>query len=790
MHLGANTGRSSEQDWPPTWQQATLELGALSEAHPNKDEFISQVLRHLREVLDCVRVTFLQCAPDAYDDDVQMVTGQTFPRNKIIEPLNSTEVSIFENITTFPSDRSSRYVRSEITKNGTTYIGCALQMRMSERGYVYALYLTFRGASSFPPETLSADDPAMRFFSQVLHVKHSRQHDLARKQRKERRQLIDRIMSKSGDMSELAREVCEAWRELLDSPALRLWILNRETRELKILHVSCIDEYKEFLARGHNRLREGSRAMQAVLDRKVVRSRYPTEADDPPDEKTLAILERHGGEVIRIPVISADLLERGSTEPRLLGLICAFIKDDGRLFQPDDRLLFISSITAAALLRARSLEGREVTERVNNAALKLVNPDERWHLSKRKDAFLDEVIAIIKEALNVNCCSIFEADDSRESLKCVATTGIDGHPYFKNTVIYRKDGGRTWTVFQTGESMTLPNLAETDSASGEVFREARSLDPDDGLDPFLALPLPGQNATSATGVIRLCERKCEYYDGQLQAFSSHDKKLLEQIAADVSPILQMIKMQAHREVFVERTSHQLIQPLQGVLGYVENTIDGIYRDEEQRNEKLCYVRQMVRAAVGMIRSGAWLAESMDFASVGKAPRSEAKVTKYFLERVIDMQPLRKVHDKVLIALVNTDHLDTLGYFLADAIFFDQAFQNVLYNAVKYSYRNTTITVTVNRVKKELWVFIASTGLPIPENEDSRIFLDLERGETATMYDPIGTGQGLYITRKIMRGLGGDIELFSCEPVEDVQAPEGWPQPHRTTFKLWYPGAFR
>jgi signal transduction histidine kinase len=493
-------------------------------------------------------------------------------------------------------------------------------------------------------------------------------------------------------------------------------------------------------------------------------------------------------QLICIPLISADHLPDDPEKPRFIGLIDLHVVKVGDVQQPDDRLLFIGRLTAAAFLRARSYERYKIIQELNKIAIDLVNPTDRSRLEERKDAYLEKVKQVILNAVQANCLSIFEADESRDLIRCVATTGIKGHNKFKKTVYYRKDEGLTWNVFATGKHKLVNNIHECAEHTGR-FLEKRSLPTTPDHDPLLAFPLPGQTPEGATGVIRIVERTCMVNKKQLQSFSDHDVDLIKLITHQVSPNLQMIRMQAHRDLFVERTAHQVTQPLQGVIAYASNILEGLYKSEpEKLHKKFVYIRQMARAAAGMMRSAAWASGITDFGFLEQIERHPEKLTRYFIDRIIDLQPLRE-HDGIKVRFVNPDEADQWGDFLVDEQFFDQAVQNLLHNAVKYSYPNTTVLLKVFRAGKELTVRVTSTGVPIDLSEPDRIFWDRERGKLASRYDQQGTGQGLYLARQILRGFGGNIELLT--PIEDSRTvpPTGFPTAQRCTFQIRYPEAF-
>lgn len=184
----------------------------------------------------------------------------------------------------------------------------------------------------------------------------------------------------------------------------------------------------------------------------------------------------------------------------------------------------------------------------------------------------------------------------------------------------------------------------------------------------------------------------------------------------------------------------------------------------------------------------WAARITDFGFLSQIDREPTKLTEYFMARIIDLQPIRE-HEGIRVSFVNTEEADSWGTFLVDGQFFEQVVQNLLHNAVKYSYPRTKVELKVERRDKDLGVLISSTGVPVDMSEKDRIFGDRERGTVASNYDPQGTGQGLYVARQIMRGFGGDVLLASSVEDRKVSPPYGFPLAQRATFIINYPEAF-
>lgn len=88
--------------------------------------------------------------------------------------------------------------------------------------------------------------------------------------------------------------------------------------------------------------------------------------------------------------------------------------------------------------------------------------------------------------------------------------------------------------------------------------------------------------------------------------------------------------------------------------------------------------------------------------------------------------------------------------------------NLLDNAIKYNVDNGEITVRVAESDRKGFaaISIEDTGIGIPQEQIDKLFGKFFRADNAIKTVADGTGLGLYIARNIVRGHGGDIEVFS------------------------------
>lgn len=91
---------------------------------------------------------------------------------------------------------------------------------------------------------------------------------------------------------------------------------------------------------------------------------------------------------------------------------------------------------------------------------------------------------------------------------------------------------------------------------------------------------------------------------------------------------------------------------------------------------------------------------------------------------------------------------------------EQAIENVLANAMKYSREDRDIEVHVTRRGDQVAVAITDHGIGIPRHLQRRVFRKFYRVDSGLGGGPQGTGLGLAIVDHTMRGHGGSIEVVS------------------------------
>jgi signal transduction histidine kinase len=99
--------------------------------------------------------------------------------------------------------------------------------------------------------------------------------------------------------------------------------------------------------------------------------------------------------------------------------------------------------------------------------------------------------------------------------------------------------------------------------------------------------------------------------------------------------------------------------------------------------------------------------------------------------------------------------------LADLEKIRVVFQNLIENAIKYSNKGDRVVVTVNELPTAVEISVRDTGIGIPAEAQASIFQKSFRADNAQKQDVVGSGLGLYTTKRIVEKHAGTINFESA-----------------------------
>ncbi len=224
-------------------------------------------------------------------------------------------------------------------------------------------------------------------------------------------------------------------------------------------------------------------------------------------------------------------------------------------------------------------------------------------------------------------------------------------------------------------------------------------------------------------------------------------------ALTMQDITYLKEMDRVRSEFVHTVSHDLRSPLTSVIGYTElveraGTLNDLQRDFLHR------IQDSVQQITGLIN------DLLDIGSIeaGLDTRREFIQLDGILRYTIDMLQ-GQIKSKHLT--VKIDISPALPALRANPIRLRQVMDNVVGNAIKYSYPDGEINVSIHSEDDQMILTVTDAGPGIPANEQPRIFDKFYRASNVDT-EIEGSGLGLAIVKTIVESHQGRIWVESVE----------------------------
>jgi signal transduction histidine kinase len=202
--------------------------------------------------------------------------------------------------------------------------------------------------------------------------------------------------------------------------------------------------------------------------------------------------------------------------------------------------------------------------------------------------------------------------------------------------------------------------------------------------------------------------------------------------------------------FVSTVSHEFRSPLTGVRQLAELLDSGLVSSEDRKKE---YYRLILQESGRLTR----LVENLlDFS------RLEAGRKQYNMTRLDTTAWLDEVAGAVRDPRLVVDLDPCLPPILGDRDALSSAVANLIDNALKYSPRESPVSLTAAASGGDIRVSVADAGPGIPASERARIFDKFYRGQGDPAERVKGAGIGLSLVRRIVEDHGGTVTLESRE----------------------------
>lgn len=222
------------------------------------------------------------------------------------------------------------------------------------------------------------------------------------------------------------------------------------------------------------------------------------------------------------------------------------------------------------------------------------------------------------------------------------------------------------------------------------------------------------------------------------------------IAEDVTHV---ITADRRRDDLAAIVSHELRNPLTGILGHTDRLLERDDLDADAR-ERLRIIEESGERMMTLITS--ILSQQPEPATRAERDSRAVIDVRDVLESSVEAFEAAARERVVTLRLVDGPPLT----MWADAFRLRQMLDNLVGNAVKYTPAGGEVTVSARRVGPDVVFAVADTGIGIPREDVPRIFEQYFRSSNAVESGITGTGLGLRIVREVVDAHSGTIDVDS------------------------------
>lgn len=218
-------------------------------------------------------------------------------------------------------------------------------------------------------------------------------------------------------------------------------------------------------------------------------------------------------------------------------------------------------------------------------------------------------------------------------------------------------------------------------------------------------------------------------------------------------ITKVKSLEEERDEFISVVSHELRTPVAIAEGSLDNArllFEKGYTDKA--NQAIQEAHRQVVFLAKMVN---------DLSTLSRAERGVAdqpeEINLQELARIIYDEYAPQAQDKGLAFDLEVD--GAVGSINTSRLYLQELLQNFITNSIKYTQKGS-ITLKIARHQDEVSFTVTDTGIGIGKSDQQKIFDRFYRAEDYRTRETSGTGLGLYVSAKLARKLGCNINVKS------------------------------
>ncbi|HRY60112.1 MAG TPA: HAMP domain-containing sensor histidine kinase [Patescibacteria group bacterium] len=218
-------------------------------------------------------------------------------------------------------------------------------------------------------------------------------------------------------------------------------------------------------------------------------------------------------------------------------------------------------------------------------------------------------------------------------------------------------------------------------------------------------------------------------------------------------LAQIQEVENAKNEFVSIASHQLRTPLTAIRWSIElmkkSSLENLTADQKDFLQDINVSVSNMSRLIGDLLTISRIDMHRKFDYVFEKVNLTNLIAKVIEEQMI-------TGDTKDVKIVYKQNAKKPIHILTDREKIQQALQNIVNNAVKYSKDGGTVKINCKETAKKVLIKIKDDGIGIPKSQQKKIFEKFYRCDNAVLTNSGGTGLGLYIVNEIVSGHGGKV----------------------------------
>lgn len=214
------------------------------------------------------------------------------------------------------------------------------------------------------------------------------------------------------------------------------------------------------------------------------------------------------------------------------------------------------------------------------------------------------------------------------------------------------------------------------------------------------------------------------------------------------------EVQQSKDELLALASHQLRTPASGVKQYIGMLTSGIMGELSLEQKNIAEKAYETNERQLQIINELLYVSKIDAGQLVIEPRT-INLTK-LITNAIDDSLEAASHKDIKMTFRRKRPLE----ITADNRYVSMVVENLISNAIKYSYPTSTVTIRLEEQSESVSISVKDQGVGIPEDKFKQLFGKFNRIDNPLSYTEGGSGLGLFLARQLARAHGGDITVES------------------------------